>query len=129
TESSSTPGAFCGAGRTRAPAWPCSRWKFAWPVTLLPPPVVSYTTVSPSPRLREAIHLSVALVVGFPRLAVSQHRTLWRADFPRSASGFPGQARSPGQLGRRHYYIRTDVLIIGCSSGTDARRNDIRPPF
>lgn len=26
TGSSSTPGAFCGAGRTPAPAWPCSRW-------------------------------------------------------------------------------------------------------
>ena len=29
--------------------------------------------------------LSVALAVGLPRLAVSQHRTLWRADFPRTA--------------------------------------------
>lgn len=29
-----------------------------------------------------AIHISVALAVGLPRLAVSQHRTLWRADFP-----------------------------------------------
>jgi hypothetical protein len=31
----------------------------------------------------EAIHLSVALAVELPRLAVSQHRALWRADFPR----------------------------------------------
>jgi len=29
-----------------------------------------------------AIYLSVALAVGLPRLAVSQHRALWRADFP-----------------------------------------------
>ena len=33
--------------------------------------------------LFRAIHFSVALSVGLPRLAVSQHRTLWRADFPR----------------------------------------------
>jgi hypothetical protein len=67
---------------------------FAWPWTLLPTPVVSYTAVSPSPHLRRAIHLSVALAVGSPRLAVSQHRTLWRADFPPCPRG---AARSPSQ--------------------------------
>jgi hypothetical protein len=36
-----------------------------------------------------AISLSVALSVGLPRLAVSQHRALWRADFPH-----PGQAEA-----------------------------------
>jgi hypothetical protein len=49
-----------------------------------------FTLAHPSPALptrgegemRQAIHLSVALSVGLPRLAVSQHRTLWRADFP-----------------------------------------------
>jgi hypothetical protein len=59
---------------------------FAWPATLLPPPVVSYTTVSPSPAKREtvwlAICLSVALAVGLPRPAVSRRRALGSADFP-----------------------------------------------
>jgi len=49
--------------------------------------VRSYRTVSPSPQLRgeprrrqsaSLLHYSV----GFPRLAVSQHRALWSADFP-----------------------------------------------
>ena len=31
----------------------------------------------------KAIYLSVALSVGLLRPAVSRHRTLWRADFPR----------------------------------------------
>ena len=59
---------------------------FAWPPTSLPAPVVSYTAFSPSLRLREAIRSLLHSAVGFPRLAVSQHRTLWRADFPRLCS-------------------------------------------
>lgn len=79
---------------------------FAWPTTLLPLPVVSYTTVSPSPRATpdgavRAIYLSVALAVRpLPggeaiRPAVSRHRALWSADFPRLEALF--QTRSPGQ--------------------------------
>ncbi len=56
---------------------------FAWPATLLPLPVVSYTTVSPSlAEQPPAICLSVALAIGLPRPAVSRRRALWSADFP-----------------------------------------------
>jgi len=41
--------------------------------------------------------LSVALAVGSPRLAVSQHRTLWRADFPRLGSHFVRPSPAPKQ--------------------------------
>ena len=41
---------------------------FAWPATLLPPPVVSYTTVSPSPQSlnSEGISSLLHLPSGFP---------------------------------------------------------------
>ena len=83
---------------------------FACPTTLLPPPVVSYTTVSPSPAVKQAIRLSVALSGESPRPAVSRRRALWSADFPRPAihtkyeqfvQSTNHQPRSPGQLGRR----------------------------
>ncbi len=65
---------------------------FAWPPASLPAPVVSYTTFSPSrtrtlwqPQCPRRNPFSVALAVGLPRLAVSQHRALWSADFPQRA--------------------------------------------
>jgi len=39
---------------------------FAWPATSLPPPVVSYTTLSPLPRLREAVCFLLHLPSGHP---------------------------------------------------------------
>ena len=76
---------------------------FAWPAALRPPPVVSYTTVSPSPAKRKtvwlAICLSVALAVGSPRPAVSRRRALWSADFPQPSALASAQPRSPSQLG------------------------------
>ena len=78
---------------------------FAWPATSLPPPVVSYTTVSPSPAKRRtvwlAICLSVALAVGSPRPAVSRRRALWSADFPQPGARENAQPRSPSRLGKR----------------------------
>ncbi len=46
---------------------------FAWPSTLLPMPVRSYRTLSPSQRLRRNL-LSVALAVRLPCPAVNRHR-------------------------------------------------------
>ncbi len=43
---------------------------------------------------------SVALAVGLLRLAVSQHRALWSADFPQHIHDMP---RSPDQPGLVHY--------------------------
>jgi hypothetical protein len=67
----------------------------AWPPTLLPAPVVSYTTFSPLPEPAMKIQgtfTAVAQAVvfcgplrGFPRPGVARHRTLWSADFPRVA--------------------------------------------
>ena len=53
----------------------------AWPALSPAPPVVSYTTFSPLPELLRR-YVSVALSVGLPRLAVSQHRALRSPDFP-----------------------------------------------
>jgi hypothetical protein len=49
-----------------------------------------------------AIYLSVALSVGLPRPAVSRHRALWSADFPRreKAETCLVKPRSPSQLDR-----------------------------
>lgn len=58
----------------------------AWPATLLPLPVVSYTTVSPSPATIQLHRQYTSLLpcsVGLPRPAVSRRRALWSADFPR----------------------------------------------
>jgi len=49
---------------------------FAWPERSPAPPVVSYTAVSPLPRLRRAVFSLWHSAVGSPRLAVSQHRAL-----------------------------------------------------
>lgn len=73
-----------GAYRLLSPCLALLLVGFAWPATSLPPPVVSYTAVSSSPKERTlpAICLSVALAVGSPRPAVSRHLALWSADFP-----------------------------------------------
>ena len=105
------------------PAWLCSRWGFAWPATLLPLPVVSYTTVSPSPQWvllpskslynvqsQWAIYLSVALAVGLPRPAVSRHLALWSADFPQQGVALP---RSPDQPGIVILALALAIVKIG----------------
>jgi len=56
---------------------------FAWPPVSPPAPVRSYRTVSPSPSPWGGQYTSLLhYAVGSPRLAVSQHRALWSADFP-----------------------------------------------
>lgn len=83
------PPASCSLpGTQTARAAPCScltllPMGFAWPRLSPDTPVRSYRTVSPSPPKRQypsLLHFSV----GFPRLAVSQHRALWSADFPQT---------------------------------------------
>ncbi len=64
------PGGVCPAATIAARAGSLLHYRF---------------TLTLSPVGCTAIHLSVALAVGLPRLAVSQHRTLWRADFPQPA--------------------------------------------
>ena len=119
TSSSSRPGAFCGTGRPNAPAWPCSRWGLPgrehhcprrWSLT---PPFHPRSMLA-----HGAIHFSVALAVGLPRLAVSQHRTLWRADFPPPCSA--GE-RSPGQPGHCYsihyltYRVQGEIQMQGAA--------------
>ena len=59
----------------------------AWPPALLPAPVVSYTTFSPSPRTRYSVPGAVLFcgpLRGSPRPGVTRHRALWSADFPQA---------------------------------------------
>ncbi len=75
---------------------------FAWPLLSPAAPVRSYRTVSPSPPAGRGQSASLLhSAVGSPRLAVSQHRALWSADFPRA--GNPGP-RSPDRLGSPQLY-------------------------
>ena len=66
------------------------------------PPVRSYRTLSPLPRMRGGL-LSVALSFELPRLAVNQHHALWSSDFPPAlcapATTRPGR-RDKIELGR-----------------------------
>ncbi len=66
-----------------------------WPPTLLPAPVVSYTTFSPLPGSEPQVlgtcdPVAPAVIFcgpmrGFARPGVTRHRALWSADFPRVA--------------------------------------------
>ncbi len=58
--------------------------RFAWPPASLRTPVVSYTTVSPSPNARAPgnTHLCGTLLSGFPAWQLASTVVLWRADFP-----------------------------------------------
>ena len=71
---------------------------FARPATLLSLPVVSYTTVSPSPtgKNQPAIYLSVALAVGLPARPLAGTVLYGVRTFLSFTSVKP---RSPGQLG------------------------------
>ena len=71
---SGAPGAFCGTGRSTAPASPCSRWGFAWPSTLLSHAGALLPHPFTLASLIDAILLSVALAVRLPCPAVSRHR-------------------------------------------------------
>ena len=66
---------------------------FAWLRPSPDAPVRSYRAVSPSPAPVRAWQYASLLhcSVGSPRLAVSQHRALWSADFPHP--GMPGRDR------------------------------------
>ncbi len=61
-----------------------------------------------------AIPFSVALSVGSPRLAVSQHRTLWRADFPQ-----PGKCRTAitRSAWTPYYYTGHNAALVGSNVG------------
>jgi len=83
--SSSLPGTFYGTSRPSVPAWPCSRWGLRsrahhctrwWSLT---PPFHPHAA-----RRRRNLPLC-STCHGFHRLAVSQHRALWSADFPQPA--------------------------------------------
>jgi hypothetical protein len=83
----------------------------AWPPTLLPAPVVSYTTFSPLPESQSTtwsrqgglrcIRLSGGCFLwpfrGLPRPGVTRHLALWSADFPRTCGAYPACPRSPGR--------------------------------
>jgi hypothetical protein len=69
------PGGVCRASRISAAAGGLLHHRF--------------TLTGQEPKLQPAIRLSVALSVGLPRPAVSRHRALWSADFPRP--GIPGR--------------------------------------
>ena len=99
--SSGVPGAFIGTGRSNAPASPCSRWGLAWPATLLPLPVRSCRTLSPSHPAGCNL-LSVALAVRLPCPAVSRHRRPVECGL--SSTGL--SRRDPlGQPGHSHYSL------------------------
>lgn len=65
-------------------------------VVLLRTPVVSYTTISPSPKRQfvSVARSSRLPVKGVPAPGVTRHHALWSADFPRHcvprSSGQPG---------------------------------------
>ena len=88
----------------RAASCPCSALLpagVAWPPALLPVPVVSYTTFSPSPPCSGCMFLwpcpAGCPVPGFPRRSA-----LRSADFPRSSTEVPDRDR-PASL-RRMYH-------------------------
>ncbi len=79
----------------------------AWPAMSPRPPVVSYTTFSPSPTLCVGCLLFCGpFPSGFPDLGVTQHHALWSPDFPH-----PLGMRPPGPL-RCQDNCSTDVLTV-----------------
>lgn len=74
-----------------------------------------------SPRERgAAICLSVALAVGLPRLAVSQHRALWSADFPQPVTctdrDHPVDLGTP-IIRRSSHYMKIATMALGDNNG------------
>ena len=68
------------------------------------PLVSSYLAISPLPHSHESISgrfVSVALSLGSPPLAVSQHPALWSSDFPRLPPISRRRPRLPGRLASR----------------------------
>src|SRR5690242_14423623 len=69
------------------------------------PPVSSYLTISPLPaasHARVGRYVSVALSLGSPPLAVSQHPALWSSDFPRTVVTRSHAARDCLPISRPH---------------------------
>lgn len=112
--SSNLPGTASGTGRPIVPAWFCSRWGLPGRLCHHRRRCALTAPFHPHPACLRmgALYLSVALAVGSPRLAVSQHRALWSADFPHLAQG---ETRSPGQLESLLvlYHLRSPVR--GCA--------------
>ena len=89
-----------GTRMVRAAPRPCLAFLpvgFAWPRLSPGAPVRSYRAVSPSPPGRAWRHYASLWhsSVGSPRLAVSQHRALWSADFPQAGAVRPPAIARP----------------------------------
>ncbi len=129
--SSSQPGDRPGA--RSPPIWPCSGWGLPClqchhrSGELLPPHFAL-------PPINRGGIVSVALSVGLPRLAVSQHPALWSSDFPpqRCRGDHPAYLSTPFQFnigndrGQRRYTHQVDTEPIPLYSKQAAQSHRLR---
>ena len=111
---------------TTLPVWPCSGWGLPQPAghptagELLPRHFTLTT------RRRERLRgrfVSVALSLGSPPLAVSQHPALWSSDFPRPPPMPRRQPRLPGRLASRPP-VQYITSLVPCASRHRLGRSD-----